>query len=160
MLPDLRSIEYAFFEAMVNGYVQDAPKTTIAELPGSKVITFEWGDYKILDCYFVNPHSAASVGQTMIWHQGVPVWTMNYGGRYAKIALPFLKACLRRAYVTERRFYGGRGPRFVQDNRFTYVNNINRGSFKDFKGEEFIFDMSEQCFGHHWYNGMSLLKSD
>ena len=158
MLPDLRSIEHAFFEAMRNGYAQDVTKTTIAELPGSKVIPFEWGEYKVVDCYFVTPHSDKSVGQTIIWHQDVPVWTMHYGGRYAKIAIPFLKECLHRAYVTERHFYGGRGPRFVRGDRFTYVNHINRDSFADFEGEEFVFDLSEQCFGHHWYRGMSLLK--
>lgn len=75
-------------------------------------------------------------------------------------AIPFLKQCLRRAYVDEQRFYGGRGPSFVRDERFTYVNRIERNDFGDFMGEERIFDLSEQCFGYHWYRGMSLLKNN
>ena len=83
---------------------------------------------------------------------------MHYGGRYAKKAIPFLKSCLQRAYVQERCFYGGRGPIFVRNENFTYVNKIERGGFDDFAGEEKIFDLSEQCQGNHWYRGMSLIK--
>jgi hypothetical protein len=160
MLAELRGIEHAFFEAMANGYAQNVQKTVIAELPGSKVIPFELGDYKVVDFYFTTPHSDKSVGQTVIWHQDVPVWTMHYGGRYAKSAIPFLKECLHRAYVQERRFYGGRGPYFVRGDRFTYVNQVQQSSFADFEGDEQVFDLSEQALGHHWYRGMSLLKRD
>jgi hypothetical protein len=158
MLPDLRGIQHAFFEAMANGYAQNVKKDTIEGLPHSKVVAFEWGEYRVVDFYFTTPHSDKSVGQTVIWHQDVPVWTMHYGGRYAKIAIPFLKECLHRAYVTERRFYGGRGPYFVRGDRFTYINQSSRETFADFEGEERIFDLSEQDLGYHWYRGMSLLK--
>lgn len=157
---ELRGIQEAFFEAMANGYAQNAKKDTIDELPYSKVIDSKLDDYRVVDFYFTTPHSDKSVGQTIIWHHGVPVWTMHYGGRYAKIAIPFLKECLKRAYVQERRFYGGRGPYFVRGERFTYVNNVERKSFADFQGEERVFDLDEQPLGYHWYRGMSLLKRD
>ncbi|MDO8569510.1 MAG: DUF5680 domain-containing protein [bacterium] len=154
----LRGIQDIFFGAMANGYAQNTPKTSIVGLPGSKMISSELGHYKVVDCYFVNPHSDKSTGQTIIWDNNVPVWTMYYGGRYAEIAIPFLKECLHRAYVTKRRFYGGRGPYFVRGKRFTYVNDVRRDSFSDFEGDEFVFDLSEQCLGHHWYRGISLLE--
>jgi len=104
MFPDLRGIEHAFFEAMASGYAQNVKKDTIDCLPHSKVIAFELGDYMVVDFYFTTPRSDKGVGQTVIWHQNVPVWTMHYGGWYAKIAIPFLRECLHRAYVQECRF--------------------------------------------------------
>ena len=160
MFRDLRDIENAFFEAMASGYAQNAPKSGINHLPHSHIITCELGEYRVSDLYITTPHSDKSVGQTIIWHRNVPVWSMHYGGWYAKIAIPFLKECLDRAYVQERRFYGGRGPYFVRDDRFTYVNQVRRESFADFEGEEQVFDLSEQTLGYHWYRGMSLLKHD
>jgi hypothetical protein len=158
MLNEMEGIQHAFFEAMAHGYAQDVKKATIPAMPYSKVIPFKIGDYRVSDFYLSSQFSDMSSGQTIIWHKGVPVWTMHYGGRYAEIAIPFLKECLNRAYVKERRFYGGRGPYFVQEGRFTYVNRIVRESFANFEGEERIYDLSEQCFGYHWYRGMSLLK--
>jgi hypothetical protein len=83
---------------------------------------------------------------------------MHYGGRYTKSAIPFLKECLKRAYVQERRFYGGRGPHLVCGTGFTYVNRVRQESFADFEGEEQVFDYNEKSLGYHWYRGMSLLK--
>ena len=157
MHADLRSIEHVFFEAMARGYVQNIHPTTLTELPGAKVIPFELGDYKVIDLYFTTPHSDKSSGQTIIFYRSTPVWTMHYGGGYSKIAIPFLKECLHRAYVKERRFYGGRGPHFVRNERFTYVNQVQSDSFAKFEGEEYVFDLSEQPLGDHWYRGMSLL---
>lgn len=148
----------AFFAAMANGYAEDAPKTAIPELPGAKAIHFECGDYLVVDYYFTTHLSDKSAGQTMMWRRGHPRWVMCYGGWYAKVAIPFLKECLHRAYVTERRFYGGRGPFVVRGERFTYVNTVRRNHFEDFEGEERVSDFSGQDCGYHWYRGMSLLK--
>lgn len=160
MTTDLRSVQNAFFEAMGAGWAQNVQKIKLPELPGSKGIPFVWGDFRVLDCYLVTPHSDRSAGITTIWHQDQPVWIMHYGGWYAKVAIPFLKSCLHRAYVDERRFYGGRGPAFVRDERFTYVNQIERNDFGNFAGEERVFDLNEQCLGYHWYRGMSLTTNN
>ncbi|MFA6446437.1 MAG: DUF5680 domain-containing protein [Candidatus Paceibacterota bacterium] len=149
----------AFFSAMKAGWAQNVQKIKIQELPGSKAIPFVLGDFRVLDTYFVTPLSDRSAGSTTIWHEDKPVWIMHYGGRYAEIAVPFLKSCLHRAYRYEQ-FYGGRGPFFVRDERFTYVNKIERNDFGDFAGEERVFDLNEQCLGHHWYRGMSLLEDN
>ena len=154
----LEIVQYAFMEAMRAGYAKSEPRDTIDDFPCSKVFSFDMGMYRVIDFYLANPDSDKSTGQTTVWLKGAPVWTMHYGGRYAKIAIPFLKECLTRAYVRERIFYGGRGPLFVRGERFTYVNRVARSSFADFEGEEHIFDLSENRVGNHWYRGMSLLK--
>jgi len=158
MCTDLVEIEDVFFEAMASGWVSKPEEITVPKLPGSKAIPFELGDFKVLYCYMVTPYSDMSTGSTIIWHRGIPVWVMYYGGWYTEVAMPFLKQCLASAYAEERRFYGGRGPEFVRGERFTYVNRINRNNFNDFVGEERIYDLDEQCLGFHWYRGMSLLQ--
>ncbi len=156
MILDPFEIETVFLRAMATGWTEDGNERIIPDLPTAKGIPFTLGDFQVLDYYFVSPGSDKSAGTTTIWYKGVPVWVMNYGGEYAKDAIPFLKSCLNRAYVDEYRFYGGRGPAFVRGERFTYVNQIERGNFIDFVGEERIFDLSEVCFGYHWYRGMTL----
>lgn len=157
---DLDVVKKIFLKAKACGWSADAEKIESIEFPNSKIIPFFLGDFRMIDHYVVNPNSDMSAGTTTIWHKDRPVWVMNYGGYYKKEAIPFLKSCLQRAYVKERRFYGGRGPKFVKDERFTYVNRIEKNDFIDFAGEEEIVDsnFNQRCFGYHWYRGMSLLK--
>ncbi len=157
MAPTLESIQHAFFEAMSNGWAQNVQKIKVEEFPSSKAIPFVFGSFRVLDTYLVTPYSNKSAGLTVIWYQDEPVWIMHYGGRYDKVAIPFLKTCLYRAYIFERRFYGGRGPVFVRDEYYTYVNMIDKNEFADFAGEEQVFDLDNRCLGYHWYRGMSLL---
>jgi len=155
----MQAVQNVFFEAMASGWAKDVKKIRIPEFPGSKAIPFVLGDFSVLDCYLVSPYSDKSVGTTTIWYENQPIWIMHYGGWYVDVAIPFLKTCLHRAYIDERRFYGGRGPAFVRGELFTYVNRIERNHFDSFAGEERIFDLNEQCFGYHWYRGMSLLTN-
>ena len=161
--PLIQTAQMVFFEAMLRGYAKGGTggrvveKSTIVELPGSKVIVTDLMGWRAVDCYFTNPNSDKSAGQTTIWYQDIPVWTMCYGGSYPKVVIPFLKKCLGQAYGEEQ-FYGGRGPEFMEEEPFTYVNRFH-GTFTSFKGEERIYDKSGARFGHHWYHGMSLLKS-
>lgn len=152
---DLDSIQNKFFDAMTHGWAcnTNAKKIEVPQFPGSKGILYEHGPYKVLDCYMTNYNF--STGTTTIWFREKPLWAMHYGGRYEKEVIPFLKYCLRRAY-SERRFYGGRGPNFMRNDHFTYVNQIEHSSFREFSGEERIFNINEKCMGYHWYRGMSL----
>ncbi|MEK7511313.1 MAG: DUF5680 domain-containing protein [Patescibacteria group bacterium] len=159
----MQDIERAFFNAMAAGWAQDTEKSAGTDFPHMKLISFADGDYQVVDGYLSPPQEARrgdgfSAGMTVISESGIPVWTMQYGGRYAKQAIPFLKECLHRAYVKERLFYGGRGPHFVRGDRFTYVNNIVQTGFNNFSGEEYVYDLNEQCMGFHWYRGMALLR--
>ncbi|MFA6554402.1 MAG: DUF5680 domain-containing protein [Candidatus Paceibacterota bacterium] len=156
----LKFVHGVFLNAMAVGWAQNVQEIEVSEFPGSKAIPFVFGDFRVLDIYLVTPSSNLSSGLTTIWYKEDPVWTMHYGGWYTNVAIPFLKSCLHRAYVTERRFYGGRGPVFVRGERFTYVNKIERNDFANFAGEEHVLDLNEQCLGFHWYRGMSLIGND
>lgn len=148
-----------FLQAMGAGYAADATKSTISGLPGSKAITRTFNSpgngkrWRVVDCWLSN--GERSSGHTTIWLNDEPVWIMHYGGWYTEDALPFLKECLHRAYVTEKRFYGGRGPVIVRGERFTYVNRY-LGSFDQFEGDEGILDLEGKSCGYHWYHGMLL----
>ncbi len=157
MKPTLDEIQKVFFDAMANGWAQGVQEISISEFPGTKAIPFVSGDFRVLDCYTVTPYSNKSTGTITIWHQNQPVWVMHYGGWYVVQAIPFLKSCLHQAYV-KRRFYGGRGPSYVQDTEFIYLNTVDRNYFEDFAGTERILDTRRRWhFGYHWYRGMWLV---
>jgi len=156
----LKDIENAFFEAMQSGYAQSVVKGKIVELPGAKSICYVTHDnrFQVRDTWLVgHDGSDKSSGFTIIWNDGAPVWMMHYGGWYTELAISFLKSCLHKAYAEERVFYGGRGPTFVRDGAFTYVNDIEVNLFDKFKGSETVFNIDGQQFGYHWYRGGSLL---
>lgn len=149
----------AFFAAMAFGYAQGASKSHIEALPGSKMISSVHGEFKVVDLYYTTEHSDKSTGHTIISYENQPVWVMYYGGWYAKAAVPFLKECLHRAYVTERKFYGGRGPLVVHSDTYTYTNIVRNGDFSGFDGDEVIIRPDGRPAGHHWYKGMVLINS-
>jgi hypothetical protein len=148
-----------FFAAMRNGYAKSGvKKDTIAELPGSKTIPFELGDFKLLDCYLVTPDSPHSFGQTIIWRNDVPIWIMSYQGWYLKDAIPFLKRALWEAY-DRGDFFGGRGPRFFQNDGMTYTNRFDfPNDWRHFRGREEVFDRNGQNVGWHEYQGLLLVE--
>ncbi len=145
-----------FFSAMRQGYATKPKKGTIAELPGSKVIPFESGEFKLIDCYFTIPDNLASFGQTIIWHNNTPIWMMSYHGWYFEEAIPFLKRALSETY-SKNNFFGGRGPHFFRDNLMTYINNVEKNDWKSFRGREEIFGPNGTSLGWHGYQGMILL---
>lgn len=148
-----------FFAAMQDGYAKNGiKKGTLAELPMSKTIPFELGDFKLLDCYLITPHGPHSFGQTIIWCEGVPVWMMSYQGWYAKNAIPFLKKALFEAY-DHRDFIGGRGPRCFTDNGMIYVNRVEPpNDWQHFRGREEVFDLAGVSYGWHEYQGLLLVE--
>lgn len=144
-----------FFDAMNAGYSakENPAKGTIAELPGSKTITYTQGPWKVVDTYFVTPASDWSGGTTVIWYEGVPVWMMQYFGMYKKHAIPFLKMELRHAYST-RQFIGGRGVGFHMHLGYTYTNHLAHNSnFQLFSGREHVEGPEELTSGWHQYHG-------
>ena len=88
---DLKEVEKFFLEAAAQTYAVGAPQTTITDLPKSKVLRYERGDWLYVDCYF--SANGKSFGQTTIWFQGQPVWGMQYHGYWDdsdKRIIPFL----------------------------------------------------------------------
>lgn len=152
-------IEEIFFKAVRAGYIGTPTKTTIPELPGSKVITFEDNEWLVKDVYFVNDLSGMSFGTTTIWHCGLPVWYMNYNGWYHKDAIPFLKEVLFMSY-SAKVFEGGRGPKEVrhEERRMVYFNRLTVNEFRHFSGVEEIWDFDHELLGSHRYDGRLLIE--
>ena len=160
---DVGTIKEAFFHAMMNGYAADAPKSTIAGLPGSKAIVISYGEYTVTDFYHVAENSEKGFGTTMIQTRGgQPVWCMHYEGWYEKKVVPFVKRALIRNYAIQT-FTGGRGP-FVysEDDVLLYTNTPNFSSFLHFQGREKVTLRGDEgtIFGWHEYHGMYLGKID
>lgn len=155
-----------FFAAMQNGYAGSAPKSTIAELHGSKVIRYKQGDFEVVDCYFVTSISDYSFGTTTIYYQGNAVWMMQYRGQYPKDVIPFLKQALRQTYEKSE-FVGGRGPIIyfeggTIDTQLRYSNNVISGDWRNFLGREEIYrscggNQGAGMQGWHEYGGLLLI---
>lgn len=153
---DMTQVQQFFFKAMIRGWAAGVQKIKIAEMPGYKAIPFQEGEFRLLDCYCVNPHSQMSAGTTTIWFQGVPVWVMNYGGYYEERAILFLKRALLETYEAQR-FVGGRGPIMYSEGPLVYVNTPRLNGFVGFEGHEKVFDLAGVQLGYHTYSGMGLV---
>jgi hypothetical protein len=154
----IQSVEDAFFAAMADSYAEASPPATaLPRLPGAHATYFVHGDFKVTTCSMTTPYSDKNSATIGIWYKEQFVWTMSYGGSYPDAVIPFLKKCLRRAYVDERQFFGGRGPAYERDQGFIYVNKVKRSGFANFYGEEQVLDFNRKCIGYHQYWGMSLL---
>lgn len=156
---------------MQDGYAGNAKKSTITELPNSKVITFKKGKWTVVDCYFVTLLSNSSFGTTIIYYDDVPVWMMQYHGEYPKEAIPFLKRALRSCY-DHGKFVGGRGPTTYEERDgqgYTYHNSLPMSDFHsnephNFAGREDIvkyyryrYGVRSRVVGWHEYSGQLLI---
>ncbi len=149
-------IQGFFFEAMRAGYAaKNSEETSIAELPGYKVVTYRKDDLRLVDMWCTNPNSNKSAGTTTIWFKDEPLWIMQYGGEYKQDAIPVLKEALLKAYE-HNIFAGGRGPVTFQKNRLLYDNNVTKNFFGNFEGQEVISSEGGIVLGYHDYRGMFL----
>jgi len=123
MEESLRQARLFFLETSSKTYAANARKATIAELPKSKVLTYAKDPFLYVDCYFAS-EEARSGGQTVIWHDGIPIWMMQYHGVWEKHderINPFLKRALLAAYNVSL-FHGGRGPAHYREGNLMYSN--------------------------------------
>lgn len=147
-----KDIEAFFLEAKARGYEADGLKMSIPDLPGSKVIRYQRGDYLYVDCWFSS--GTRSFGQTVICVQGRPVWGMQYHGSWTSgdaRVIPFLK----RAFHATTEFVGGRGPFRFEEDSLSYRNFPVKKDFANFNGEEEIREAGKLIFSHT-YSGMLL----
>ena len=165
MMPSAYFEEF-FLEASAKTYAGGLKeKTTIQELPGSKVLKYQRGDLLYVDTYFTN--GEYSGGNTLICRDEKPVWLMSYQGWCQgdnKTVLDFLKQALSAAYATSQ-FIGGRGPKEFWEKKgaeegLVYKNDPDLSSdFCYFGGREHIFcwpDRYRRLFWHR-YQGQLLL---
>lgn len=159
--PDIDLIKKVFFLGMMSGYVGGSPnKRKIAELPGSRMITFEHYEdnqhFIFNDLYFVTFLSDYSHGVTSISLDGQPVWMMSYEGMYRANEISLLKEALKYSYE-RKRFVGGRGPSDLTFTcKYTYHNEVHKPGFEDFSGEERIVNSLGVRVGWHNYRGRLL----
>jgi hypothetical protein len=159
----LTQAHYHFFQAMLSGWAAGVKAVPIPDRPGWKQIVYEQGDFRIVDRFRVF-ESGMSVGDTVIFYCGSPVWHMSYGGFYPKEDIDFLKKALMHEYH-QRKFTGGRGPDIYPEmlsgkSGRRYENKIAspRDNFISFSGRESITDVvSEMERGYHRYWGMALI---
>lgn len=126
--------------------------------PGGKTFQYREGDLWLVDTRYETPGSTKTWGNTIIFYQNIPCWTMLYWGWYEVEAVPFLKSCLAKAY-DQGLFVGGRGPRRVDGVNMVYVNNPERddGIFNQFSGGEAIYAKlpeGQNLIGALSYQGM------
>jgi hypothetical protein len=158
-MPNISAIQNFFFEAMLQGYVDDnAPIGTIPELPGSKTFRFCSPDEKFTlgDIWF--GAGQINFGLTIIWEKLVnsrvfiPVWKMSYQGRYQAEAIPVLKEALHAAY-SNGVFLGGRGAASWRWRDYVYYNYPDQSDFKSFFGHEKVMHHNGTFIGSHSYEG-------
>lgn len=101
--------------------------------PGSHDLHYEEGDWRYIDTYL---GSERFTGEEAVWHEGKPVWAMNYSGRVTGEGFSgeFLKDAL--LLVPEDAPF--RGPIEYQDGQHLYVNTC-AGGVDWFYGREEIF---------------------
>lgn len=150
-----RQAPEVFMNAMMLGYlVSDSETEHKLASSHSDNSVYTLNDWKVVDSFL---HvDEASAGMTHIAYGGIPIWAMQYRGKYAHKAIPFLKSALLANY-REGRWYGGRGPQLFQSEGWIYINSPDSESFENFKGEERIFDPEGNLAGWHSYNGIWML---
>jgi hypothetical protein len=134
-----------FFREQLNAFIVRAKAATYVGggaksppcRPGSHDLQFHDGPFSYLDSYF---GGADFVGEEVVYHEGEPVWAMNYYGRILEPAMitpaeagQIIQESLSRMYQ-EGRFLGG--FEYVAGNG-TYVDT-SEGNVSSFHGKEWI----------------------
>ncbi len=152
-----RHAHFHFMQAMKLGYATMAPEGSIAELPGSKTIEYSHERWRVVDTYIVTPNSPYSGGTTMLYYDPLPVFMMQYLGKYEEIAIPCLKAALK-AGSSAGEFNGGRGQDLFVHEGFTYTNDAYGDFFTHSSAFEQIFDPNRQRVGWHRCQSIWMLR--
>jgi hypothetical protein len=157
-------LEEFFHEAASATYAVSPLKSTILELPMSKVYRYRRGDLLYVDMYWTN--GEYSGGKTLIYADDIPVWMMDYDGWCkgdGKRITAFLKQALCAQYTTGK-FYGGRGPdEFYETEKdregLVYRNHpyVYHTGFAYFQGRERIFEWPAHTTDLFWHRYKGLL---
>lgn len=117
-------------------YVGDGEKANPSR-PGSHDLTFAQGAFTYRDSYF---GGTDFIGQEVVWHEGEPVWAMNYYGCILRPDLidgaragATIKAALSEMYG-HGRFLGG----FRWEGAHGTYEDTSEGDTAHFRGREHI----------------------
>lgn len=151
--PTPAEVQEVFFTAMRAGYAAGAEKTTMAQFPGSKIISYVDGLWLVRDTWFAGKRGHSS-GMTTIFYDGHPVWNMAYQGQYSEEAISTLKAALAENY-RGKIWLGGRGPATFSRDGFVYSNMTSPDAlFTGFRGSEQIASIRGGVVGYHIFHGI------
>jgi transcriptional regulator with XRE-family HTH domain len=105
------------------------------------------GDLRYQDTYLGGERFA---GEEAVWHQGIPIYSMNYVGRvlHESFSGDFLKEAL--LHVPEDIPY--RGPLYYQKGDYSYHCNVS-GEFSWFQGYEEIFCQGIKVYECYFHGG-------
>ena len=148
----LAALEAFIVCAKQHTYVGDGQKLLPYRL-GARDLQYAEGDWAYHDSYF---GESDFIGQEIVYHQGEPVWGMNYFGvilRPDKItaaqAGEMIKHSLSRLYLEER-FLGAFAH---QEGALRYVDQ-NEGDVRAFRGKEQISRDSEVVYELVYHGGL------
>jgi hypothetical protein len=154
--PEIATLVGVYFDAMAKGWAStevNEPKTLLVpDMPGFVEIRYADpnSDLVVVNQYGGKRSSDVVSGTTTIWRDGELLWIMQYLGKYPPEVLPFLKSCLLKAWVTEQKFYGGRGPYVMANNEYLYHNDYRDEGIMNNYGLEEILSGRERIGWHRY----------
>lgn len=105
-----------------------------------KEFSFEEGDFRYRDRYFLAKDSITFIGGEMVWFKGEHVWGMNYVGYYpvhSKKIIGYIDKFLQTALSRVPEDLPLRGPPHFENQQFEYFNKV-AGDWALFQGIERI----------------------
>ena len=138
--------------AKANSYVGNAPKS-LSYRPHSHDLQFHEGDFSYIDSYF---GGTDFIGQEVVYHEGKPIWAMNYYGKILNPALidgeragQAIMLSLSQLYE-EGRFLGS----FELETPHGRYFDTNQGDVTSFIGYEWIAVEGEKAYHLNYHGGL------
>ena len=133
-----------YFDSMNAGYLSDKRPSIISAQNFTRGFTYKSPCMRFVvdDRWHFNA-GRHTVGETLIYYDGMPVWGMQYRDWYDPRAIPVLKMALAQTCHANREFLGGRGPIRFEHGMVHYTNTVHPGStFDEFSGIEGIINVN------------------
>jgi hypothetical protein len=138
-------------QANKEGYGSGKTDHWVKEKDGSTTIPFAFGDFRMSDNFFGGePYG----GREVVFFQNAPVWIMVYYGKvnpgedFAK-----LYKFLQKALLNAPDEMPVRGPKVLEEEEFTYVNEW-KGEIEEFSGEESISKNGKTVYNAKYVGGL------
>ncbi|NTF41655.1 DUF5680 domain-containing protein [Rhizobium rhizogenes] len=155
-MPDVAELNDFIVTAKSETYVGDGERLPSCR-SGSHDIGYASGRWRYLDSYFGGTDFA---GQELVWHDGEPVWAMNYFGHIVEPDLidghragMVIKSALLRLYLDEKRFLGG----YEFEHAFGRYVDQSSGDCGHFSGKEVIIVGDRKAYELDYRGGLVVL---
>ena len=146
----MNNLEKFLVNAKVNTYA--AQKGSVASSrKKSKDMAYQENEYYYLDSYFGERDFS---GEEIVYHNEVPVWSMNYYGKIIRDDVPegFIET-LREALIKVPEEKPFRGPAEYIRGKYKYRCS-NEGDIDFFNGTESIFYEDEEVYRLYFHGGI------